>query len=85
MQLRYRKGWSHHQPVLPDTYTSDSRSLHQRFQRSRLNKAETAWEQFKGKLPSSFPVVIFFMVLPLKDTAAIRTIAHQTLKTYQSL
>ena len=38
MQLRYRKGWSHHQPVLPDTYTSDSRSLHQRFQRSRLNK-----------------------------------------------
>ena len=38
MQLRYRKGWSHHQPVLPDTYTSDSRSLHQRFQKSRLNK-----------------------------------------------
>ena len=37
MQLRYRKGWSHHQPVLPDTYTSDSRSLHQRFQKSRLN------------------------------------------------
>ena len=41
MQLRYRKGWSHHQPVLPDTYTSDSRSLHQRFQKSRLNIGAT--------------------------------------------
>ena len=60
MQLRYRKGWSHHQPVLPDTYTSDSRSLHQRFQKSRLNNA----------IHLLLPIVREFTIDPAKDYQA---------------
>ena len=57
MQLRYRKGWSHHQPVLPDTYTSDSRSLHQRFQKSRLNNFDSLIERLVTDGASAEPVI----------------------------
>ncbi|MEJ5888715.1 DUF1837 domain-containing protein [Pseudokineococcus marinus] len=50
-----------------------------------LQEAQEAWEIFKDGLPADFPVVIAFIVLPLKETKAVRDLAHNTLMTYQTL
>lgn len=48
-------------------------------------EAKQAWQTFKDKLDANFPVTIYFIVLPLEDTAKVRELAHETLKTYQKL
>lgn len=50
-----------------------------------LAEAMTAWTDFSTKLGSKFPVVIHFIVLPLADTAEVRDLADEALRTYQEL
>ena len=38
-----------------------------------------------SELPDDFPVTIYFIVLPLEDTATVRKLADDTLKAYQKL
>lgn len=48
-------------------------------------EAKEAWQTFKDKLDANFPVTIYFIVLPLEDTARVRELAHEALTTYQKL
>lgn len=50
-----------------------------------IREAKDAWQKFKDQVPDDFPVTIYFIVLPLKDTAAVRKLADDTLKAYQRL
>lgn len=50
-----------------------------------IAEAKEAWQKFKDKLPTDFPVTIHFIVLPLEDTASVRKLADDTLKAYQKL
>ena len=50
-----------------------------------IREAKGAWHEFKHKLPAEFPVTIHFIVLPLEDTATVRTLADDMLKAYQAL
>lgn len=75
-------------PVLL-TYQSETVQKHERvtseYEVALVGEAEAAWQDFKNKLPTDFPVEIYFMVLPLEDTKRVREIAHQTLIAYQRL
>lgn len=50
-----------------------------------IEEARDAWQKFKEQLPDDFPVTIYFIVLPLEDTATVRKLADDTLKAYQKL
>jgi hypothetical protein len=50
-----------------------------------IEEAKDAWQKFKDQLPNDFPVTIYFIVLPLEDTATVRKLADDTLKAYQKL
>lgn len=50
-----------------------------------IAEAKEAWQIFKDQLAVDFPVTIYFIVLPLEDTAKVRELAHQTLMAYQRL
>lgn len=50
-----------------------------------VKEARVAWQTFKNQLPSDFPVTIYFIALPLEDTAKVRELADETLKAYQKL
>lgn len=75
-------------PVLltyQSTVISEYDKVDNSYEAALIAEAETAWQKFSDQLPGDFPVVIYFIVLPLEDTAKIRDIAHQTLRIYQSL
>lgn len=50
-----------------------------------IEEARNAWRNFQAKLPIDFPITIYFIVLPLEDTAEVRNIAHEVLMRYQAL
>lgn len=60
--------------VVCDAYTLDL-----------IEEARNAWRKFQAKLPIDFPVTIYFIVLPLEDTAEVRDIAHEILMRYQNI
>ena len=55
------------------------------YEMALISEAKKAWKKFKDRLAEEFPVTIYFIVLPLEDTASIREIAHSTLMMYQKL
>lgn len=50
-----------------------------------IEEARNVWRNFQAKLPIDFPITIYFIVLPLEDTAEVRNIAHEVLMRYQAL
>jgi hypothetical protein len=75
-------------PVLL-TYQSKTISEHEAvtdaYVAALTEEATAAWEYFKDELGTDFPVTIYFLVLPLENTADVRHLADATLKTYQTL
>lgn len=75
-------------PVLL-TYQSTTVNNHDRvsdeYIAALIDEARHAWTTFQTKLPVDFPVSIYFIVLPLKNTAEVRDFADETLRKYQSL
>lgn len=55
------------------------------YENDLIGEAREAWQQFQTKLGCNFPVTIYFIVLPLEDTAKVREIAHEVLLNYQKL
>ncbi len=75
-------------PVLL-TYKSTAVASHNRvsdeYVKALIEEANVAWQKFKDQLTADFPVTIYFIVLPLEDTAEVRRLADETLRAYQKL
>lgn len=50
-----------------------------------VSEAKAAWDTFNDELTTGFPVTIFLIILPLEETAKVRSLAHDTLMAYQKL
>ena len=64
---------------------ADHNKVCTKYEEALVKEARDAWQTFKNKLPSDFPVTIYFIVLPLEDTAKVRELADATLQAYQKL
>ncbi len=64
---------------------SKSKMVDDEYVEALVEEAKVGWETFRDQLATDFPVTICFIVLPLEDTAKVRTLAHEMLKSYQKL
>lgn len=75
-------------PVLltyQSTTIGNHREASENYKKELIDEAENAWHIFNEKAPSDFPLTIYFVVLPLENTKTVRDLAHQKLRTYQTL
>lgn len=64
---------------------ADHRKVSAEYVQDLIKEAKNAWQKFKDKLQVDFPVTIYFIVLPLEETARVRELADDMLKAYQKL
>lgn len=75
-------------PVLltyQSTTIGNHREASEKYKKELIDEAENAWHIFNNKVPGDFPLTIYFVVLPLENTKTVRDLAHQKLRTYQTL